>query len=167
MYSFSTLKELDYYDNPFHINYSDDSDNDYDDDVSESEVSDSESVDTNDSDAKVEDDVDSGENVDSIVSAVIQKFKTRSALGLEKYGVTLDRHDLTVIEWIQHAQDENMDAILYLEKLKQLELAKIKVAKNIKNVHDEIVLFTVQLISASFVLVLMNIVTNIYDNITI
>jgi hypothetical protein len=33
--------------------------------------------------------------------------------------VTLDRTDLGVLDWIQHAQEELMDGILYLEKLKQ------------------------------------------------
>ena len=56
---------------------------------------------------------------DSIVDSVIQKFLQRSALGKEKYGVTLDRTDLSVKDWIQHAQDELMDGILYLEKLKK------------------------------------------------
>jgi hypothetical protein len=56
---------------------------------------------------------------DSIVDAVIQKFLQRSALGQAKYGVTLDRTDLQTVDWIQHTQEELMDAILYLEKLKQ------------------------------------------------
>ena len=56
--------------------------------------------------------------MDSIVQAVIAKFAERSELGQKKYGVTLDRTDLTTQEWIQHAQEELMDAILYLEKLK-------------------------------------------------
>jgi hypothetical protein len=56
---------------------------------------------------------------DSIVDAVIQKFLQRSAVGQAKYGVTLDRTDLTTKDWIQHTQEELMDAILYLEKLKQ------------------------------------------------
>ena len=56
---------------------------------------------------------------DSIVDAVVQKFLQRSAVGQAKYGVTLDRTDLQVIDWIQHTQEELMDAILYLEKLKK------------------------------------------------
>jgi len=60
--------------------------------------------------------MDSG---DSIVNSVIQKFLERSALGQKKYGTTLDRKDLTTKDWIQHTQEELMDAILYLEKLKQ------------------------------------------------
>jgi len=56
---------------------------------------------------------------DSIVDAVVQKFLQRSSLGQAKYGVTLDRTDLQLKDWIQHTQEELMDAILYLEKLKQ------------------------------------------------
>ena len=57
---------------------------------------------------------------DSIVDAVIQQFADRSRVGQVKYGQTLDRSDLTVHDWIQHAQEELMDGILYLEKLKQV-----------------------------------------------
>jgi hypothetical protein len=55
---------------------------------------------------------------DSIVTAVIEKFQQRAEVGQKKYGTTLDRSDLSVLDWIQHAQEEHMDAILYLEKLK-------------------------------------------------
>lgn len=56
---------------------------------------------------------------DKIVNQVIKKFKQRSDVGLEKYGTTLTRTDIDTLGWIQHAQDELMDAILYLERLKQ------------------------------------------------
>jgi hypothetical protein len=56
---------------------------------------------------------------DSIVQAVIAKFLERSAVGKAKYGTTLDRTDLKTLDWIQHAQEELMDGILYLEKLKK------------------------------------------------
>jgi hypothetical protein len=55
---------------------------------------------------------------DSIVVSVLQKFLDRSAFGKQKYGTDLDRTDLSVLDWIQHAQEEHMDARLYLEKLK-------------------------------------------------
>ena len=57
--------------------------------------------------------------MDSIVTAIIKKFQDRSELGQKNYGVTLDRTDLKPLDWIQHAQEEMMDGILYLEKLKQ------------------------------------------------
>ena len=57
---------------------------------------------------------------DSVVQSVINKFKQRSEVGIKKYNTTLDREDLTKQDWIQHAQEEAMDLILYLEKLKRL-----------------------------------------------
>ena len=57
--------------------------------------------------------------MDNIVEKVIKKFSERSELGIKKYGVTLERTDLTKLEWINHAQEEAMDFILYLERLKQ------------------------------------------------
>jgi hypothetical protein len=58
-------------------------------------------------------------NYDSVVTSVISAFQKRAEIGKQKYGTDLDRKDLSTLEWIQHAQEEHMDAILYLEKLKQ------------------------------------------------
>lgn len=56
---------------------------------------------------------------DSIVAAVVASFLQRSELGQKKYGTTLDRTDLKTLDWVQHVQEELMDAILYLERLKK------------------------------------------------
>lgn len=56
---------------------------------------------------------------DSIVKSVIKNFEKRSIIGYLKYGTNLDRTDLTKLQWINHLQEELMDACLYLEKLKQ------------------------------------------------
>jgi hypothetical protein len=61
----------------------------------------------------------SRETTDSVVYSIVQQFIQRSDFGFKKYGTNLDRTDLSVLDWIQHAQEEHMDAILYLEKLKQ------------------------------------------------
>ena len=61
---------------------------------------------------------------DGIVKRVIDSFKRRSERGLEKYGTTLDRNDLTNLEWLQHLQEELMDATLYIEKLKDEEKSR-------------------------------------------
>lgn len=66
------------------------------------------------------------ENTDSVVLSVIKQFKGRADFGMKKYGTNMDRRDLSVLDWIQHAQEEHMDAILYLEKLKQLEIERQK-----------------------------------------
>jgi hypothetical protein len=54
---------------------------------------------------------------DSIVESVINKYKQRSKLGIEKYGVTMDRKDLSDVDWLTHAQEEALDLSLYLEKM--------------------------------------------------
>ena len=56
---------------------------------------------------------------DTIVLAVMTKFYERSKVGIDKYNTTLDRDDLSPIEWLNHAQDEAMDLCLYLERLKK------------------------------------------------
>jgi len=58
--------------------------------------------------------------MDSIVTSVVEQFKTRSQMGEKKYGVNMDRDDLSYKEWITHMKEELMDAILYLEKLEKL-----------------------------------------------
>lgn len=62
--------------------------------------------------------------IDKIVERVREAFKKRSERGLEKYGTTLERNDLTHLEWLQHLQEELMDATLYIEKLKDEEKNK-------------------------------------------
>jgi hypothetical protein len=62
---------------------------------------------------------------DSIVESVINQFKQRSEVGIKKYNTTLDRTDLSTLEWIEHAKQEAMDFILYLEKLKS-EVTNLK-----------------------------------------
>lgn len=59
------------------------------------------------------------EVTDSIVDTIVDKFVSRARFGKNKYGTDLDRTDLSVVDWITHAQDELHDGILYLEKLKQ------------------------------------------------
>lgn len=57
---------------------------------------------------------------DLIVEMVISKMRERSAKGIEKYGTTLQDSPDGFYKWIQHAQEEAMDFILYLEKIKNL-----------------------------------------------
>jgi hypothetical protein len=57
---------------------------------------------------------------DSIVDSIIDQFVDRASFGKAKYNTDLDRDDLSVPDWIEHAQQELMDGILYLEKLKKI-----------------------------------------------
>jgi hypothetical protein len=55
---------------------------------------------------------------DKIVLRVLARFNERSKLGIMKYNTTLERNDLSTLEWLTHLQDELMDATLYVERLK-------------------------------------------------
>lgn len=55
---------------------------------------------------------------DKIVEAVIEKFKERSETGIKKYGTTLIRDDLDLEQWLTHLQEELMDAVNYIEAIK-------------------------------------------------
>ena len=59
------------------------------------------------------------ETVDTIVESVVKKFQDRSKLGIKKYGTTLDRKDINLDGWAEHLQQELMDGILYLERLRK------------------------------------------------
>ena len=55
---------------------------------------------------------------DPILLRVLAKYYERSETGIKKYGRTLDRDDLSFIDWLTHLQEELMDATLYIEKIK-------------------------------------------------
>ena len=55
---------------------------------------------------------------DSYVQLVKAKFEQRSQTGIKKYNTTLERTDLDLQDWLNHLQEELMDATLYIERLK-------------------------------------------------
>ena len=55
---------------------------------------------------------------DQIVENVKTLYDIRAIKGKNLYGVTMDRNDLSFLEWLTHLQEELMDATIYLEKLK-------------------------------------------------
>jgi hypothetical protein len=56
---------------------------------------------------------------DPVVKRVVDKFKQRSDVGYKKYGVTLDEDPSKMVDWLNHLQEELMDAVLYLQKAKE------------------------------------------------
>ena len=56
---------------------------------------------------------------DPVVERVVNKFKQRSDVGYKKYGVTLEDDPSKMLEWLNHLQEELMDAVLYLQKAKE------------------------------------------------
>jgi len=60
-------------------------------------------------------------STDPIVESVCRKLMARSELGMTKYQSTLDRTDLSRLDWLRHAQEEALDLANYLECLIQIE----------------------------------------------
>ena len=56
---------------------------------------------------------------DPVVERVVNKFVSRSDVGFAKYGVTLQDDPSKMFEWLNHLQEELMDAVLYLQKAKE------------------------------------------------
>ena len=52
------------------------------------------------------------------VKNVCASLREREKRGMSKYGVNTERDDLSTLEWLQHLQEELMDACVYVEKLK-------------------------------------------------
>jgi hypothetical protein len=60
-----------------------------------------------------------------ILADVIQDMRSREEKGLETYGTSMDRKDLSTSQWITHLKEELMDAILYLKKLESIQNDKV------------------------------------------
>lgn len=54
-----------------------------------------------------------------IEDEVCRKIQKRAEVGLKKYGVTVERNDLEFLDWLNHLQEELMDATVYIEKIIQ------------------------------------------------
>ena len=51
-----------------------------------------------------------------IEDEVCKKMQERAKIGLKKYGVTMERNDFGMREWLVHAQEEAMDLAIYLQR---------------------------------------------------
>ena len=52
-----------------------------------------------------------------ILYNIIDDLLAREDKGIKEYGTTMDRTDLTEIDWLQHAYEESLDLSIYLKKL--------------------------------------------------
>jgi len=57
---------------------------------------------------------------DPVIESVVDQLVSRSDVGYEKYGVTLDEDFQDIHKWLQHIQEELLDASNYIEKLKKV-----------------------------------------------
>ena len=60
---------------------------------------------------------------DPLVQVILERFAKRSENGIKKYGRTMVDATKSIDEWIDDAQEESWDKIVYLEKIK-IELQK-------------------------------------------
>ena len=63
---------------------------------------------------------------DPVVKRVVNKFVSRSDVGFAKYGITLQDDPSEMFAWLNHLQEELMDAVLYLQKAKETYTDKIQ-----------------------------------------
>jgi len=62
---------------------------------------------------------------DRNVESIRQSLLERSRVGFVKYGVTTERTDLELMDWLKHLQEELLDAAVYVEAV----LKRIKEGK--------------------------------------
>lgn len=63
-------------------------------------------------------DADAEQEPDPITETIADRIRNRSAVGMEKYGTGMLRKDVDTTAWIDHAQEEALDLVVYLERLK-------------------------------------------------
>lgn len=54
---------------------------------------------------------------DPVVQRVRTTLLARSQAGIQKYGTTMTREDLTTLDWLHHLQQELLDGAVYAQKL--------------------------------------------------
>jgi uncharacterized protein YigE (DUF2233 family) len=74
---------------------------------------------------------DTSGKVDPIVEKVKRSYDLRSAVGITKYGTTLEDSPDGFYEFLNHLQQELMDATLYIEKLKSQTYATKNATKKV------------------------------------
>lgn len=70
---------------------------------------------------------------------VMIDLRNREKMGIEKYGVSVDKAELNAIQWMQHAYEESLDHAIYMKKLileAHREIARAKGKEHAPNVHE-------------------------------
>ena len=63
---------------------------------------------------------------DKIINRVIEKIQKRAEAGYKKYGVGLDKDEQSLDTWLNHLQEELMDAANYIEKIRAVLIEEEK-----------------------------------------
>ncbi len=57
---------------------------------------------------------------DSNVESAVAFLRSRSAVGVAKYGCTTDGAELDLVQWLQHMREELADALVYLTQIQRM-----------------------------------------------
>ena len=69
--------------------------------------------------------LEAAKSPDKNVEAIRASLLDRSRIGFKKYGVTTERTDLELVDWLRHLQEEMLDAAVYVEAaIKRINDAK-------------------------------------------
>lgn len=69
--------------------------------------------------------LEAAKSPDKNVEAIRSSLLDRSRVGFKKYGVTTERTDLELVDWLRHLQEEMLDAAVYVEAaIKRIDDAK-------------------------------------------
>ena len=71
---------------------------------------------------------------DPVVQSVVNKFIDRSNVGFAKYGKTMRDDKSDLFAWANHLQEELMDAVLYMQRLKE-ELTDLQQEAMLKRIE--------------------------------
>jgi hypothetical protein len=63
---------------------------------------------------------------DPVIERVVDKFVSRSDVGFKKYGITLNDDRSNLFVWMNHLQEELMDAVIYIQKLKESSMEEMQ-----------------------------------------
>ena len=64
---------------------------------------------------------------DKVAAAILG----RAEIGMAKYGVSVARTDLNLADWLQHLQEELMDAAVYIERIRE-EINEYATSKSLR-----------------------------------
>jgi len=73
-----------------------------------------------------------------IIDSIIEDLESRENKGLETYGTTVDRNDLTQEEWMQHLYEELLDSAVYLKKLIHMNTSIKSEVNRLQDVLDQL-----------------------------
>lgn len=76
-----------------------------------------------------------------VTNGLIRRLIQRDETGLRKYGVSLDRQDLTIEQWLEHQTEELLDGAGYaqsaLREIRKLRAKLVELETTIINLSTE------------------------------